>query len=107
MKETVIVSFYEVNKEYITKNYCINKAKPEMKCDGKCHMKKMIKKSKKEEQKSFPEGTLELKVITYIKSDFNQIFNSSIKENNIRYSSYNELLHEIISFNDIFHPPQV
>ena len=70
LKEGVLVSFYQLNKEYITKTYCVNKAKPELKCDGKCHLKKMLKKSKKTEQESFPEGTLEYKTITFLKSTF-------------------------------------
>ena len=107
IKETVIVSFYEVNKEYITKIYCINKEKPELKCDGKCHMKKMIKKSEKKEQESFPEGTLELKVLTFVKSDFNQNFSTINKLKELNKTIYSEHLHGVLSFADIFHPPQV
>lgn len=33
---------YLFNKEYITQNYCINKSKPEKKCFGKCHLKKVF-----------------------------------------------------------------
>ena len=31
-----IVTWYEVNKDYIAKNLCINRNKPELKCCGKC-----------------------------------------------------------------------
>lgn len=33
---------YEINKSEIIKQFCENKDKPELKCDGKCHMKKMM-----------------------------------------------------------------
>jgi len=34
---------YEINKKYIAEVLCENKAKPEMKCNGKCHLKKQLK----------------------------------------------------------------
>lgn len=106
-KESVIVGFYQVNKEYITKNFCVNKAKPEMKCDGKCHMKKMLKKSKKKEQESFPEGSLELKTITFIKSSFSANYRLIDFELINSVTPYQEHLIGTFSINDIFHPPQV
>jgi hypothetical protein len=35
---------YIVNYKYISEELCINKDKPEMHCNGKCHLKKEIKK---------------------------------------------------------------
>lgn len=36
---------YEANKDYFTQNFCINKDKPLLKCNGKCHLNKTIKKT--------------------------------------------------------------
>ena len=105
-KETVVVSFYQFNKQYITENYCINKEKPELKCDGKCHMKKMLKKSKESEQESFPEGTLDFKFSTYIKSYFSQKFSLSMTSGNRLLTVYEEDLTGKTGINDIFHPPK-
>jgi hypothetical protein len=33
---------HEVNKSEIIRKFCENKDKPEMKCEGTCHMKKMM-----------------------------------------------------------------
>lgn len=33
---------YELNKSEIIQKFCENKDKPEMKCEGTCHMKKMM-----------------------------------------------------------------
>ena len=33
---------YELNQEYITETYCINKDKPELGCNGKCHLAKQL-----------------------------------------------------------------
>ncbi len=35
---------YIVNYKYISEELCVNKDKPEMHCNGKCHLKKEIKK---------------------------------------------------------------
>ena len=38
------VGYFELNKEYIIKKYCVNKAKPKLKCNGKCHLSKKLTK---------------------------------------------------------------
>jgi len=43
---------YLINKEYIAQNYCVNKAKPKLKCNGKCHLKKQLKEQEKKEESS-------------------------------------------------------
>ena len=42
---------YSVNYEYISTELCENKDKPELHCNGKCHLKKQIEKNAKEESK--------------------------------------------------------
>ncbi|OEK09747.1 hypothetical protein A8C32_13475 [Flavivirga aquatica] len=32
------VAYYELNIDYIIENYCVNKEKPELQCNGKCHL---------------------------------------------------------------------
>lgn len=34
--------YYAANIDYIIETYCINKDKPEMKCDGKCYLSKQL-----------------------------------------------------------------
>ena len=41
---------YALNKDYISKVLCINKEKPKMKCNGKCHLEKQLKKAVEEEK---------------------------------------------------------
>ena len=33
---------YEINKSEIIENFCVNKEKPKLHCEGKCHMKEMM-----------------------------------------------------------------
>ncbi|MCX2574363.1 hypothetical protein [Pedobacter sandarakinus] len=41
--QLAIYSGYEMNKEYITSVFCINKAHPELHCDGTCFLAKKLK----------------------------------------------------------------
>jgi hypothetical protein len=41
---------YAINYEYITKVLCENKAKPEMHCNGKCHLMKELAKASDSEK---------------------------------------------------------
>lgn len=45
----IIMLQYELNTAYITKAFCINKNKPQLHCNGKCHLKKELSKAAKEQ----------------------------------------------------------
>ena len=32
------VAYFQLNLDYIIETYCVNKEKPELQCDGKCHL---------------------------------------------------------------------
>ena len=46
----IIYADYFINKDYIAKVLCINKDKPKMHCEGKCHLQKQLKEGEKKEQ---------------------------------------------------------
>ncbi len=46
----IVLAHYALNKEAITKTLCVNKNKPKMHCNGKCHLKKQLSKEDKKEQ---------------------------------------------------------
>ena len=48
------VADYLLNKDFIAKTYCENKDKPQMHCNGKCHMMKQLKKAAEENQPKGP-----------------------------------------------------
>jgi len=43
---------YQLNKEYIMEVLCINRDKPEMHCEGQCHLTKQLKKSEKADRQA-------------------------------------------------------
>jgi len=40
-----VVGYYELNKAYIVQNLCENRDKPQMKCCGKCYLRKQLQKA--------------------------------------------------------------
>lgn len=49
LKPVLPVIDYVVNYEYISKVLCVNKAKPKMQCNGKCHLMKELAKTSENE----------------------------------------------------------
>ncbi|GAB5565008.1 MAG: hypothetical protein Wins2KO_20710 [Winogradskyella sp.] len=39
------VLYYQLNIDYIVDTYCVNKDKPQLQCNGKCHLAKQLNKS--------------------------------------------------------------
>jgi len=55
--QEVLVVNYELRKADITARYCVNKARPQLHCNGKCHLAKQLRKAASTEKKA-PAGTL-------------------------------------------------
>ncbi len=51
-RQAEVIFGYHLNKSYITENFCVNKTKPEMQCNGKCHLKKELKESEESASKN-------------------------------------------------------
>lgn len=107
LKPVFPVIDYVVNYEYISKVLCVNKAKPKLQCNGKCHlMKELAKKSESEipisSNKKIASQELEILFFEEIKSfkipsiyfDKKQIVNSY-------YSKFYSYLNSVF----VFRPP--
>lgn len=55
--QEVLVVDYQLNKARITELYCVNKTRPQLHCNGKCHLAKQLRKADGAEKKA-PAGTL-------------------------------------------------
>lgn len=109
MKPVLPVLEYMLHYDYIVKELCENKAKPEMKCNGKCHlMKELAKASDNESPTSESKKTSHQEYEVLFLEEFTTVvilnLNFSIqKETNSNYS--NLYFHQIS--NAVFHPPTV
>lgn len=52
MGTTMVVVDFQLRRTQITEMFCVNKAKPEMKCNGQCHLKKRVTEQSEQESKS-------------------------------------------------------
>jgi hypothetical protein len=52
MAQVVIVGLFNLNKAYIAKNLCENRAKPKSSCCGRCYLGKQLKKTSDDETPS-------------------------------------------------------
>lgn len=100
-----IVANYEFNKAYISKNLCENKNKPNLHCNGKCHLKKQLQKEDKKENQN-PNNLkekIELQFFKETNSRLNVIETPMVEQINSIYllGNYNQHLLSI------FHPPRV
>ncbi len=103
------MSYWKYNQSEITKKYCENKAKPKLKCNGKCHLAKQLKAQENQDdssKNSLPKFKKDIEInlihqsiesLTFSKVDFSTIRQSQFfMVNNYAYNSVN----------DCFHPPK-
>jgi hypothetical protein len=50
LSKLVLVAEYQVNKNYIAEFLCVNKSKPQLHCEGKCHLSKELKAAEAHEK---------------------------------------------------------
>lgn len=98
---------YGVNYDYISQVLCENKDKPQMHCNGKCHlMKEMAKESESEKPISSDKksGAFEKEILFFqIIHSFETIQDSypTTTKMNVSYSN----LYSYLNSNAVFHPP--
>lgn len=107
LKPVFPVLEYAANYEYITKVLCVNKAKPMMHCNGKCHLIKELAKAQ-EEEKQAPfnkkNSTVDnVDLILDIKKDFSLLFYHATDKTTLN-SKYSNLYSRLRLY-AIFHPP--
>ncbi len=99
---TFIYLNYQANKDYISNVLCENKAKKEMHCEGKCHLKKELQEEEKKE--STPTGSSKQKFETQLFNsiDFQElVFTSTISYSRFFYTSSHSEEH----LTPVFQPP--
>lgn len=107
LKPVLPVIDYVVNYEYITKVLCVNKAKPKLQCNGKCHLMKELAKTS-ESQTPISSNK---KIASH---ELEVLFFEEIKSFNIRYiyfdknqflnTNYSDLYSNLNS-DSVFRPP--
>ena len=107
LKPVLPVIDYVVNYEYISKVLCINKAKPKLQCNGKCHlMKELAKTSESEKPISSNKkiATQELEVLFFEEINSFKITSIFFDKKQIVNNNYSDLYYYLNS-DSVFRPP--
>ncbi|MDP3353050.1 MAG: hypothetical protein Q8S44_04845 [Flavobacteriaceae bacterium] len=99
----ITYSYYYIDPVGFIEKLCENKDKPTLKCNGKCHLKKVAQDTNNEQKpisiKIFKEITLYVvKPVEYL---FKESFSNRIKLNNYRN------LYAYLSNYNFYHPPKI
>ncbi|KGO85636.1 hypothetical protein Q765_15615 [Flavobacterium rivuli WB 3.3-2 = DSM 21788] len=108
VRPVIPVADYIINYDYITKVLCVNKAKPMMHCNGKCHLMKELAKTAEQDkplsQKKSNVAEAEVLFLEPLSSFTFQLFFTQL---NTRNTSLYSNLYVHINSDSIFHPPLV
>lgn len=98
---------YQWNKNFIANYLCINKGKPELKCNGKCYLKKQIEqKTTNDTDTQIPPLIVErLSIVLFAPNEaadwsIHPLFEDKIQTYSYFYYKFEPSL-------SVFHPPQV
>jgi len=102
-----IIGYYQINKDYIAKNLCENKNKPQMKCCGKCYLKKQLKKLDENDNSSkTPQVKIEKnEVITFILPQSIYFTSHPFFATSGIFNPIVLVLHDSLYPSSVFHPP--
>ena len=103
------VAYFQLNIDYIVETYCVNKEKPQLQCNGKCHLAKQLTATATPDSESdvainnlaesfFP--------VFYLDYNYNKIANTSF----VKESRVSILINQLYSFSlehTHFRPPIV
>lgn len=106
LKPLMPVLDYIINYDYIAKELCENKAKPEMHCNGKCHlMKELAKAAEEQKQESDRKSAQQNAEVLFceVLNDFS--FSPSVVIPAIKNETAYRNLYSHNTAVSIFHPP--
>ncbi|GLU55369.1 hypothetical protein [Dyadobacter frigoris] len=100
---------FEVRRDYIVANLCVNRNRPQLHCDGKCYLAKKLAALEEQEKKQAEKDYMSKLLFQpmELKSYELDMPSCQLQESNL--VSYNFLLQVKISklSQDIFHPPAI
>ncbi|MDT0685760.1 hypothetical protein [Autumnicola psychrophila] len=103
--QVVNITYYQFNIDLIIEKYCVNKDKPAMQCNGKCHLNSQLDKfeNSKDDRKSTISST-------FLPVYFQQAFTYKVAFQNIELLTNNWKIPQLFStkfIQGIEHPPNL
>jgi hypothetical protein len=101
-KLTVALS-YEINKDFIAKTLCENRAHPALHCNGKCHLKKEMRQE--ERRNNAPSNLLkDFELLLFVED--NAVVTPFCELPNLQHLSFYILKPYSAPLAGIYHPPK-
>jgi len=108
ISDIVVYSLFKINQSNIIENFCVNKERPQMKCNGKCYLKKTFDQSKGTDKEKFPlEITNLIKKIALFQIDLPKINVCEVGLLKSKMMAFSESINIRLLVKDIFHPPSL
>lgn len=104
----IVYAGFEVNRSYIAKTLCINRARPWMHCNGRCYFMRKIKAAEENEKKQTEKDNLSRFEISFIQAGFRFEFRQKYTE--VKMLPCPIAVRETYSdphLQSLFRPPQV
>ena len=96
-----IYIWFQLNRDYITRAFCVNKARPQLKCGGQCYLAKQLRKA--DEQNPPRELKEWVEIAPFLVSDTGETPESIAPVSALGY--HLETRHDQPHPSGIFHPP--
>lgn len=99
------VIYYILNNDFIVKNLCVQKDNQQG-CNGKCYLKKQIKKNNKRAKDSKLYIVIDSFKIYLVEQNYQDIFNVSSTSKRIKFSYYKDIISKYIPAR-LLDPPEI
>lgn len=101
------LAYFELNIDYIVETYCVNKSKPKLACNGKCHLaQQLVKVTNKSSKDTFIASLLEMFVPVYFQEYKTPVFKTTNTFSAHKYWGYQFVLNSVF-LKQTDPPPQV
>ncbi|GLU54412.1 hypothetical protein Dfri01_38730 [Dyadobacter frigoris] len=99
---------FEIRRDYIVKNLCVNRNRPQLHCDGKCYLAKKLAETEKQQQRQAEQDYLASLIYQVMDTNTQNFF--SVQPSGFELPldlvfQYNSVLSPRNFPNEIFHPP--
>jgi len=109
--KTVYFAYWKINQNYIIENFCVNKDKPKMHCNGKCHLSKQLEKvdETKQDKSKFPTEIFKFKYVdNFIFKDFQISYkNNYYSKNKLKFCFPKSFSLSNGYLKEIYQPPEL
>ena len=103
LQVSLTYAYYNIDTAGFIEKLCENKDKPELQCNGKCHLKKLVNNNTNNDQE--PVKAVNLKEITLYVVEFMKYDFKRVSFKNVQLGDYNNL-YSFSLLDSIDRPPQ-